>query len=179
MGAAWSKQRRNFCLQRNNPTQFKVSRYSGKDEVMPEEKSAKLEQISFVNGAPADCGCVMKFSSGHGEYSDVHELTFCPAHGSKPFGPAEVLRDKDGWWWHPGIPGFGDGEDPAPYNAWAKDQGLEFKGWHSGDETYDLPEEDAACTAWNPESPGPEWFLMGIFDSEDGPYVQWARRLPI
>jgi hypothetical protein len=96
---------------------------------------------------------------------------------AKPFGPVEVRRDKDGWWYHPGVPDFDGGEDPAPYIAWVAEQGLELKGWHSGDELGELPEEDAACTAWNPESPGPEWFLMGIFDTDDGPYVQWARRV--
>jgi hypothetical protein len=54
---------------------------------MPEEKITAPEQISFVNGASAKCGCLMKFSSGHGEYSDVHELTFCSTHGTKPFAP--------------------------------------------------------------------------------------------
>ncbi len=34
----------------------------------------------------------------------------------------------------------------------------------------------AHCNGWEPEPPGPEWFLMGIFDTEDGPHVQWARR---
>lgn len=91
--------------------------------------------------------------------------------------PVAVVRDKDGWWYHPDIPDFGGGEDPAPYIAWTKEQGLELKGWHSGDELEELPDEDAACTAWNPEPPGPEWFLMGIFDTDDGPYVQWARRV--
>jgi hypothetical protein len=137
---------------------------------MPEEK------ITFVNGEPAKCGCQMKFSSGGGDYSDVLYVMPCATHSPKPFGPVEVKRDEDGWWWHPGIPEFDGGEDPASYRAWVAEQGLEVKGWHSGNETYDLPEEDAACTAWNPESPGPEWFLMGIFDTEDGPYVQWARR---
>ena len=33
------------------------------------------------------------------------------------------------------------------------------------------------CNGWEPESPGPEWFLMGIFDTDDGPHVQWARRM--
>lgn len=107
----------------------------------------------------------------------LKEVRAILAQPPKPFAPALVERDKYGWWWHPGVPNFGDGEDPAPYYAWVVEQGLELKGWHSGDETYDLPEEDAACTAWNPESPGPEWFLMGIFDTEDGPYVQWARRV--
>jgi hypothetical protein len=135
------------------------------------------EEITFVNGEPAACGCTIRFSDGGGQYSDVHSLTLCAAHGAKPFGPVEVLRDKDGWWYHPSVPDFGGGEDPAPYIAWVAEQGLELKGWHSGDELGELPEEDAACTAWNPESPGPEWFLMGIFDTDDGPYVQWARRV--
>ncbi|WP_430444893.1 MAG: hypothetical protein ACQZ2J_27720 [Pseudomonas piscis] len=137
---------------------------------MPEEK------IVFINGAPAKCGCKMDFSSGGGEYSDVLCVMPCAMHSPKRFGPVEVQRDKDGWWHHPNIPCFGEGEDPAPYIAWVKEQRLELKGWHAGDETYDLPNEDAACTAWNPESPGPEWFLLGVFDTEDGPYVQWARR---
>lgn len=137
---------------------------------MPEER------IVFVNDKPAECGCQMSFSDGQGQYSNVFRVTPCAAHSVKPFGPVEVKRDKDGWWYHPSIPNFGGGEDPAPYTAWTQEQGLELKGWHSGDEIYEFPEEDAACTAWNPESPGPEWFLMGIFDTEDGPYVQWARR---
>lgn len=138
---------------------------------MPEEK------IVFVNDKPAACGCTSSFSDGGGDYANVFYVTPCATHAPKPFGPVLVERDKDGWWWHPGIPDFGGGEDPAPYVAWVKEQGLELKGWNSGDETYDVPDEDAACTAWNPESPGPEWFLMGIFETDDGPYVQWARRV--
>ncbi len=91
--------------------------------------------------------------------------------------PVAVERDKNGWWYHSHIPSFGGGEDPAPYIAWTKEQSLKLKGWHSGDETYDLPDEDAACTAWNPEALGADWFLMGIFDTNDGPCVQWARRV--
>lgn len=137
---------------------------------MPDEK------ITFVNGEPAKCGCRMELSAGAGEYSDVLYVMPCSIHSPKVFGPVEVKRDETGWWWHPDIPYFGDGEDPAPYRTWLAEQGLEVKGWHLGDETYDIPEEDAACTAWNPVSPGLEWFLIGIFDTDDGPYVQWARR---
>lgn len=144
---------------------------------MPEEIEKSPELLVIVNGKPAECGCTLAFSDGGGHYSDVHRITLCETHRTnKKFGPVEVVRDKDGWWWHPNIPDFGGGEDPAPYRAWLEEQRLEVKGWNSGDETYDLPEEDAACTAWNPESPGPEWFLLGIFDTDDGPYVQWARR---
>ncbi|MNI50434.1 hypothetical protein D3C73_1050940 [compost metagenome] len=46
------------------------------------------------------------------------------------------------------------------------------------DELDGHPYEDgeAHCNGWEPKSPGTEWFLMGIFDTEDGPYVNWARR---
>lgn len=135
------------------------------------------EEIIFVNDNPAQCGCTSRFSDGGGQYSNVFSVTPCSIHSPKIFGPAEVVRDKDGWWWHPDVPDFGEGENPAPYLAWVAEQRLELKGWNAGDETYELPEEDAACTAWNPASPGPEWFLMGIFDTEDGPYVSWARRM--
>ncbi len=92
---------------------------------------------------------------------------------------AAVDRDKDGWWYHPGIPDFGGGEDPAPYIAWTKTQGLELKGWHMDSDLDGHPYEDGAahCNGWNPEPPSHEWFLMGIFDTEDGPYAQWARRV--
>lgn len=33
--------------------------------------------------------------------------------------------------------------------------------------------------AVDPVAPAPEWFLIGIFNTEDGPCVSWARRLAI
>ncbi|ECK8875419.1 ead/Ea22-like family protein [Salmonella enterica subsp. enterica] len=36
-------------------------------------------KIVFVNGK-SKCGCVMAFSDGGGEYSDVHHITLCAAH---------------------------------------------------------------------------------------------------
>lgn len=97
----------------------------------------------------------------------------------KLIGPVEVVRDKDGWWCHPGIPGFGGTEDPAPFKTWVVEQGLELKTWDMDSDLVEHPYFDGAChcNGWEPESPGPEWFLMGIFDTEDGPHVQWARRV--
>ncbi|MGF6152031.1 hypothetical protein [Pseudomonas fluorescens] len=96
----------------------------------------------------------------------------------KQIGPAEVVRDKDGYWWHPGIPKFDGGEDPAPYHAWLKEQALEMKWWGMDSDLDSHPYYDGAanCLGWEPEAPGPDWFLLGIFDTEDGPHVQWARR---
>ena len=140
---------------------------------MPEEK------IVFVNDKPASCGCQSSFSDGCGQFSNVFTVTPCAAHSPKPFGPLEVVRDDDGYWFHPGIPDFGGDEDPAPYIAWMAKQGLERKGWHLDSDLEDHPYQDGAahCNGWDPKSPGPEWFLTGIFDTEDGPYVSWARRV--
>ncbi|WP_433899380.1 hypothetical protein [Pseudomonas sp. PSE1(2024)] len=96
----------------------------------------------------------------------------------KLIGPVEVARDENGFWWHPGIPAFDGGEDPAPYHAWLKEQGLELTYWGMDSDLDSHPYYNgsaAHCIGWDPEAPGPEWFLLGIFDTEDGPHVHWAR----
>ncbi|UVL02103.1 hypothetical protein [Pseudomonas sp. B21-047] len=89
-----------------------------------------------------------------------------------------VERDENGWWHHPGFSDFCGIEDPAPYKAWTAEQGLELKTWDMDADLDYHPyfDGEAHCNGWEPESPGPERFLMGIFDTEDGPHVQWARR---
>lgn len=93
------------------------------------------------------------------------------------FGPALVQRDQDGWWDHPGVPDFD--EDAGAYKAWIQDNNLVLSQWHMEaelDESHHYwAEESCSCTGWNPQSPGPEWFLLGIFDTEDGPCCTWAR----
>jgi hypothetical protein len=147
---------------------------------MPEETGKAPEQITIVNGKPAECGCTLAFSDGSGQYSDVHRITLCETHRTKTsFGPTEVVRDENGYWYHPGIPAFDGGEDPEPYHAWLKAQGLQLT-WGSLDiDLVDHPywNGEANCIGWDPRSPGPEWFLLGIFDTEDGPHVHWARRV--
>ncbi|WP_455923329.1 hypothetical protein [Pseudomonas putida] len=97
----------------------------------------------------------------------------------KLIGPAEVVRDGGGWWDHPDIPDFN--EDIDAFKAWLADQGLKVIGWHMDSDIEAHPYfDDGAyhCLGWEPETPpGGEWFLMGIFDTDDGPYVQWARRV--
>ncbi|MCD5980549.1 hypothetical protein [Pseudomonas quasicaspiana] len=93
--------------------------------------------------------------------------------------PVAVERDEAGYWFHPDVPNYVD-DDPAPYLAWLKDQGLERMGWTMEGDIDGHPywSEDAAhCLGWNPESPGPDWFLLGIFDTEEGPYCTWVRRV--
>lgn len=56
--------------------------------------------IVFVNGQ-STCGCVMAFSDGGGEYSDVHRITLCAEHArgareESPFSAAitDVLAER-------------------------------------------------------------------------------------
>lgn len=90
---------------------------------------------------------------------------------------AAVERDQDGWWSHPDEPDFD--EDYAAFKAWLAQQGLELKQWHMDSdigEHHPYDDGECHCLGWEPECPGPEWFLLGIFDTEDGPCVSWAKR---
>lgn len=95
--------------------------------------------------------------------------------------PVTVERDQDGYWDHPDLPAFA--ENPEAFHAWIDAQGLALQHWSmERDGHEDHPYWDAAsprhdCLGWEPRSPGPEWFLLGIFDTEEGPYVNWVRRV--
>lgn len=50
------------------------------------------DKIVFVNGV-SKCGCVMEFSDGGGEYSDVHTITPCAAHSRPELGMTQLTTD--------------------------------------------------------------------------------------
>lgn len=97
----------------------------------------------------------------------------------------EVVRcPLSGYWSHPGLPSF-EGEDPAPFEAWMKGQGLYhdyalMQDDAAGSESHPYWAESAAhCIGWNPERPswaGPDAFLLSIFDTEEGPAALWVWR---
>ncbi|SPL72015.1 hypothetical protein [Acinetobacter stercoris] len=40
----------------------------------------------------------------------------------------------------------------------------------------EIPEEDSSdWSNWKPEPPSPEYFLIGAYDTEDGPALWWAK----
>lgn len=98
--------------------------------------------------------------------------------------PAEVKRDGSGFWIHPDFPDFGETLG-SQYTEWLDKQGLEAKFVSMED---DLPEHmierwDAdgdyidLVAEWNPTTPaGADWFLLGIWDTEDGAVALFARR---
>lgn len=93
-------------------------------------------------------------------------------------------RDDDGWYWHPGLPEFDEGQCQE-YRAWLIAQGLEtcFDSLESEVDThpaYVAYYDESACHVrdWNCEPPAGEgWFTLSIQDSEDGPQWVWVRRV--
>lgn len=161
------------------------------EQVMAGELTHLVQQVDRVERPPADQldaqGCDAEgrhWQAGWAFYCD-YELKALDAPAVSPAGVLPALigavlveRDQDGWWDHPGLPDFD--EDYAAFSAWLIQQGLELKQWHmDADIGEHHPYDDGAahCLGWEPECPGPEWFLLGIFDSEEGPCVSWARRV--
>lgn len=99
-------------------------------------------------------------------------------------GPVPVGRDDSGWWSHPGIPDFDEGQE-VEYGAWLIAQGLvtdhaSLEGEDPTNAAYVSYYDDESCSVagWNPEAPAGEgWFTLSIHDTEDGPYWVWARRV--
>ncbi|MCY0910903.1 KTSC domain-containing protein [Massilia antarctica] len=99
-------------------------------------------------------------------------------------GPVPVERDADGWWSHPRIPAFDEGQEDA-YRAWIKAQGLvtdyatlESEGCtHPAYVAY-FDEAESSVVGWTPAAPaGDGWFTISIHDTESGPVWVWARRV--
>lgn len=100
----------------------------------------------------------------------------------------DVYRDEDGFWLHPQFPEFPGYEEDVPGEVWR--EWLASQGLRSAriDFEYDAPEElanrwfedgIANCSEWAPTKPdGDGWFLLGIWDTEDGPLCYWVTREP-
>jgi hypothetical protein len=92
----------------------------------------------------------------------------------------EVKRDEAGFWYHPDIPEFEEGQE-REYRAWLAEQLLETRFMfleyeHPAYVRY-FEEGDPDCSDWNPQPPdGEGWWLLAIGDTEDGPVATWARR---
>lgn len=91
--------------------------------------------------------------------------------------PIAVERDEGGWRGHPDMPDFD--EDCAVFKDWIASQRLVLQQWHmeadiDGHHPYD--DGECHCIGLDPVAPGSEWFLLEIFDTEDGSCVSWAHR---
>jgi hypothetical protein len=100
----------------------------------------------------------------------------------KTITAAPVTPTKDGYWCHPDLPEFDEGQG-AEWNAWLDENHLEV--------SHSLMEDDSAAEAaferymagegslpleWSPALPdGEGWFLLFLTDTEDGPVACFAR----
>lgn len=98
--------------------------------------------------------------------------------------PVEIIRRKDGFYIHPDLPFFDEGEEDK-IRAWSIDQGLEEKYVYMFDDMPDVLLDKSfdgdymdILPSWEPSKPeGAGWFLVGIWDTEDdGPIASFVRR---
>lgn len=108
--------------------------------------------------------------------------------------PEKVVRDEDGFWAHSQLTAlFNRGNDPhreaipkPEMDEWLAEHNIEL---HFVEMEQDLDENDPAwirhfeegnpgSVGWNPQPPGPEWHLLSIHDTEDGPMAMWYRERP-
>lgn len=95
---------------------------------------------------------------------------------------APVVRDEEGFFQHPDLPDFDEG-DGEKYKAWIAEQALEvamaeleYASDQSIADRY-FRAGDADCSYWEPDRPeGEGWFCLSIHDTDDGPVCWWARR---
>ncbi len=103
------------------------------------------------------------------------------------FQPETVERDEYGWWLHSALR---DGEDEDVRKIpVAEDMDFHFvefyedaptelqAAYESGGSLHgDEEEMKRAVREWQPTAPkGEGWFLLGIWDTEDGPYACFTR----
>lgn len=94
-----------------------------------------------------------------------------------------VERDENGFWYHPLWPALATPEETSEEPT-ARALGLEL-GWvRMEDQAYEAhvlrcENGEADCSAWTPRPPDdhPAWFLIAIFDTEDGAVAHWCRPL--
>lgn len=100
--------------------------------------------------------------------------------------PEIVNRNQDGDWTHSELLKFGGDRECIPkreWDEWCRVQGIEtvIRSMES-----ELEEDHPAfmrhfddcepgSVGWDPEPPGPEWHMLSIHDTEDGPVVIWYR----
>lgn len=96
-----------------------------------------------------------------------------------------VTRDADGHWFHPAWPARATPDETSEAPT-ARALGLELRAVSmEAQVSYEVMEayfdsNSPNCLAWDPAPPDndPAWFLVAIFDTEDGPAAQWCRPLP-
>lgn len=94
--------------------------------------------------------------------------------------PVDVVRDAAGYFIHPMIAGmyWDEGTPAEEVNRWYLQHGVytTFTSmWDDDEQTESITGMETAKD-WEPPRPeGEGWFLISVFDGEDGPVAQWAH----
>ena len=88
---------------------------------------------------------------------------------------APIVRDAHGWYVHPQLPRYVDGDADA-FAAWIAANAIEVQCLWMKEDAPDLAHrywagKDVACVVadWNPPPFGPDWWLLALCDSPTGP----------
>jgi hypothetical protein len=92
--------------------------------------------------------------------------------------PREIVRDEDGWLWHPDYPVCDEGTHAGKFlDAFGIEAvfvSMESDDPEGAERYFEAGEPD--CSYWTPTPPaGDGWVLLEIYDTEDGPYALFGR----
>lgn len=107
-------------------------------------------------------------------YVDLQNLA------DKLLAPREIVRNKEGWLYHPDYPVCDEGVRADKFlDAFGIEShfvGMDGDADEAFVERY-FDDSEADCTPWTPTPPeGGGWMLLEIYPTEDGPYALFARR---
>lgn len=108
------------------------------------------------------------------------ELINARANPTQQIHPAKVMRDANGYWYHPLLPDFD--EDVRRYRAWLSTHNLTVQSTCLSDER-DHPAHDrffetgeTNIADWEPpRPPGDFWFCLWIGPTEEDIVATWAK----
>ncbi|HHX1452287.1 TPA: hypothetical protein ACU6JA_004381 [Salmonella enterica] len=125
-------------------------------------------EIIFVNGK-SKCGCVMEFSDGGGEYSDVHTITPCAEHSSPE--PALLQRIAELERSETQLIDERDNAESALNDAYkaVMGQAPEWSNWFSFANAID--EIELACEQWRNQTDDVIQFRQRIAELEAQTYI--------
>lgn len=120
-------------------------------------------EIIFVNGK-SKCGCMMEFSDGGGEYSDVHTITPCAEHSSPE--PALLQRIAELERSETQLIDERDNAESALNDAYkaVMGQAPEWSNWFSFENAID--EIELACEQWRNQTDDVIQFRQRIAELE-------------
>lgn len=100
---------------------------------------------------------------------------------------APIVREADGSYYHPALASLPDTDESAEaFTAWLAECGVQaasiWMEWDAPDLHWRFVAGDGdpiALVDWQPTvPPGDGWFLLAIFDTEDGPVAHYVRPVP-